>query len=59
MNKHERVGVVLMLSGIMYVLGSVIAPTDPTTFETLQILLGFIILMLGSARFIWSERKDE
>ncbi len=59
MNKHERVGIVLMVSGIMSVLGSVLAPTDPTSFEMLQISLGFIVLILGSARFIWSEREDE
>ncbi len=59
MNMNERVGIVLMVSGVMTVLGSTLAPTDPTPVQMSQILIGSIVLVAGAARFIWSERNDE
>ncbi len=59
MNKHERVGIVLLLTGFISIIGPAITSSDPTAFEMFQQFIGSIILIAGAARFIWSERNDE
>ena len=59
MTKHERVGIVLMLAGLISAFGPAVQPPDPTTYEIVQLSIGFFILVVGAARFIWSEDDDE
>ncbi len=59
MNKHERVGIVLLLTGFISIISPTITPSDPTAFEIYQQMIGSIILIAGAARFIWSDRNDE
>ena len=59
MTKHERVGIVLMLAGLISVFGPAVQPPDLTMYEIMQLLLGYFILVVGAVRFIWSEDDDE
>lgn len=59
MKKQEKAFLVLMLAGLILIFSPITQSPDPTVFEIVQLLMGFIVLVIGAARFIWSENDKQ